>query len=132
MPYSVVGFLATPGLRLTLNGVEVSVEVNITDIGEWSNTSPPYALLCETNLAGCCTNPNVAGEWFFPNNSMVGINSDGGGMYRNRGDSFVRLNRRPGITGPVGMYCCQVPTTSDTNARICITLSECTSITVCV
>ena len=118
--------LATAGLRLTLNGVEVSVEVPISSIGEASNTSHPYALLCETNLIACCRSPNpVAGEWFFPNNSMVGINSGGGGMYRNRGDSIVRLNRRPGVTGPLGMYCCQVPTTTDPNARICITLSEC-------
>ena len=104
--------------------MEVSAEVNITDIGEESNTSPPFALLCETNLTACCRSPNATGEWFFPNNSMVGTDDDGGGMYRNRGDSIVRLNRRPGVTGPVGMYCCQVPTTSDTNARICITLSE--------
>ena len=132
MPYSVVGFLATPGLRLTLNGNEVSVEVPIADIGEGSNTSPLFGLLCETDVTACCRSPNAVGEWFFPNYSMVGTKDDGGGMYRNRGDRVVRLNRRPGITGPVGMYCCQVPTTSDPNARICITLSECTSITVCV
>ena len=117
--------IATPGLRLTLNGMEVSVEVPIASIGEGS-AGPPYALLCETNLTSCCSSPD--GEWFFPNNSMVGINSGGGGMYRNRGDMIVRLNRRPGVTGPLGMYCCQVPTTSDPNARICITLSECTYI----
>ena len=34
----------------------------------------------------------------------------------------MRLNRRYGVTGPTGLYCCEVPSVADLNARICINI----------
>ena len=53
------------------------------------------------------------GEWYFPNNgSAVRREGDGDSIYRNRGLSIVRLNRRNSAMIPTGMFRCEIPDTS--------------------
>jgi hypothetical protein len=101
-------------------------QIPIADVGEGSASGG--ALLCMTNKPMCCddTPPNRRqGEWFYPNGTKVGIPASGDDFYRNRGTSVVRLNRRNNVMQPTGLYCCEVATISDEDARICIVLSEC-------
>ena len=81
--------------------------VSLGDIGEGRR-----ALLCITNETGCCRDSNVPGhmrEWYFPNGSAVSRNDIGHSIYRNRGPSIVRLNRRHNAISPSGIFSCIIP-----------------------
>ena len=96
--------------------------VLLEDIGEDDSN----ALTCLSNLPSCCRNPSV-GQWFYPNETQVPVNSAGEGFYRNRGDEGqVFLRRRSTTLSPLGRYCCQAPTnTSDPNVEtFCVILSK--------
>ena len=59
------------------------------------------------------------GEWYFPNNgSAVGTMRENGSIYRNRGPSVVRLNRRSNAMMTDGVFRCEIPDASDTNQSI--------------
>ena len=101
--------------------------VNITDIG-----SHDGALLCITNNPSCCYSISYynntyyisrIGEWYFPDKSIVPIESYGGDFYRNRGDQVVHLNRRNNAIMPVGEYCCEVPDASGINQSVCVNIT---------
>ena len=97
-------------------------QIPITDVGE----STPDALVCRTDRDDCCDNrpgETRQGEWKYPNGSTVRTSGSGDDFYRNRGTSIVRLSRRNGATGPTGLYCCEVASVADPNARIFINLS---------
>ena len=96
----------------------------ISDIGERGDG----ALLCFTDLIQCCRNNqtssnNALGEWFFPNQSAVEVNSTKE-FYKNRGPSRVRLHRKKNVTFPIGHFCCEVPDATLTNIRICANVGE--------
>ena len=82
--------------------------VTLSDIGVNSSS-----LLCLTDNAECCTSsdtPHRVREWFFPNNeSVFGVEDDGGNMYRDRGPRVVRLHRRKNVTMPTGVFRCEIP-----------------------
>ena len=84
----------------------------ITDIGE-----NEAALVCQTDREPCCrSQPNRAGEWYFPNGTKLLFSGARYGLYRNRGDDgTVRLNRRLNIESPTGVYRCQVPNANSIN-----------------
>ena len=88
--------------------------VAIGDIGVGGN-----ALLCVTNSAQCCNINEALGEWYFPDDSLV---PDGTvpsrDIFRNRGASVVRLNRRNNAQSPTGVYRCEMPVASGTNQNI--------------
>ena len=86
----------------------------IIDIGEGDD-----ALLCLTDRADCCSNPN--GEFYYPSGSAVGYSSTNS-LYRNRGSQVVRLNRRDNTLSPVGRYRCEIPDSSGTTQRIYINI----------
>lgn len=67
------------------------------------------ALLCLTPFMGCCDSTNgLFGEWFFPTGSQVQVSAVvGTPLYRNRGPSLVRLNRRSDLV-PSGIYRCEI------------------------
>jgi len=92
--------------------------INILEVGEG-----PNALMCITDKPGCCQVPKQ-GEWFYPNNTAVGVKITNHGFYRNRTEFKVLLHRRNGIIQPDGFYCCEVSTmdTPSINSRICIFL----------
>ena len=82
----------------------------LEDIGEGDD-----ALLCITNLTACCR-PNITpyigemgralGNWFFPNKSRVPGAGNQWDIYRNRGQTVVRMHRRRG--GIEGIYHCEI------------------------
>ena len=113
------------GQFLRLNGMAYRNNSNflLSDIGVFRES-----LMCVTDLTPCCSNlipgSGILGDWFLPNGSRV----TGSGMlddlpdtkiYRDRGNQFVRLNARFNATGPLGLYCCEVPTASGEMGRVC-------------
>ena len=84
--------------------------------------------MCKTDRTDCCNSAsgNALGEWKYPNGTLVGLRGGSDDFYRNRGSRIVRLNRRNGATGPTGLYCCEVASVADSNARICINLGKIT------
>ena len=93
--------------------------IDISNIGEEEN-----ALVCKTDKEDCCgTLPNRFGEFYYPNGDRVLIRASGQGFYRNRGEQLIRLNRRPGIMFPTGVYSCEVPDSDGTNRKIFATLT---------
>ena len=107
-------------MYIQLNGVRFSNNsfVAITDIGE-----DDASVHCITDKIDCCGRFYAGyayGEWYFPNQTVVHIQGEGGSFYRNRGPSVVRLHRRHNATMPTGSFCCEVPDSSDMNQRICI------------
>ena len=83
------------------------------------------ALRCITDRKPCCRNENNrAGEWFFPNGTMVPVS---GPFYRNRGpgDGTVNLNRvNTNVMSPTGLFCCVVPDATGINQTVCANISE--------
>ena len=78
----------------------------------------------------CCRSvPNTAGEWFFPNGTMVPIKLTATTFYRNRGrdDGTVNLNRlSTNVMSPTGLFCCVVPDATGINQTVCISLGKST------
>ena len=93
--------------------------INLTDIGEGHSA----ALLCLTDNTQCCKgghNPSRAlGHWYFPDGTPVPDGLDASrSIYRNRGPSVVRLNRRNNAQSPTGLYRCEIPDASGTNQTL--------------
>ena len=80
----------------------------MTDIREDST-----ALVCVTDHKQCCQTFR-AGEWYYPNNTLVSTSGAGMDFYRNRGPQAVRLNRRNSALSPPGKYYCRIPDASGT------------------
>ena len=101
--------------------------VDLGDIGVGSNTlgdGDSMGLRCLTDSTQCCRgsdNPSTGalGEWYFPDGTLV---PDGlvasRDIFRNRGPSVVRLNRRNNAQSPTGVYRCEIPDASGTNRNI--------------
>ena len=79
-----------------------------------------YALFCLTDQPGCCRPLywGPVGNWFFPNGAKVPSPGELWDVYRNRGQSVVRLNRRRG--GVTGIYSCVVPDAMNVSQTIYI------------
>ena len=101
---------------MSLNGQPIANNsiVVLESIGE----GDAGALLCTTNRGACCTaSLGRAGEWFYPNRTMVPINDPAppatpDPYYRSRGTSLIRLNRRSsqGLSDMyTGVYYCEIP-----------------------
>ena len=92
--------------------------MTLNEIGEDS-----ASLFCLTNKTDCCrssdTPPGVGGigEWFFPNGNQVNNDASGDDIYRGRGPSFVRLQRRNSAQ-TTGVFRCEVPDASGTNQQL--------------
>ena len=104
-------------------------QIPITDVGESTPTTHGGALVCRTDRTDCCRNNPGDGEirqgdWIYPNGDLVDNIASGDDIYRTRGASTVLLNRRNSATGPTGLYCCEVTSVADPDARICINLSK--------
>lgn len=76
----------------------------INDIGEGD-----LALSCVTHQVECCKE-SQAGEWFYPNNTLVLPSFAGLNFYQDRNSQAVHLNRRNGAAlSPTGKYHCRIP-----------------------
>ena len=72
------------------------------------------ALLCHTDKPDCCDKPNKAGEWYYPNGTIVGIKAESQDeFYRNRGTQVVRLNHRNESFTERGLFQCEIPDSSN-------------------
>lgn len=92
--------------------------ISLIDVGE-----NEQALLCKTNRVICCgTPPNRSGQFYYPNGIQVPISKHLHSFYRNRGAQVVRLNRRAGVTSPIGKYRCEIPDADGVMHNIYITL----------
>ena len=108
------------GVGFLLNGVLYNNNsiVTLDEIGEDS-----AALFCLTNKTDCCrsldTPPRVGGigEWFFPTGSSVNNEASGDDIYRGRGPSFVRLQRRNNAS-TTGVFRCEVPDARGINQQL--------------
>ena len=110
---------------VTLRGVHYpnNSEVLLTDIGEGDN-----ALLCLTDNTQCCRGSDnpfgvFLGQWYFPNGSTPRGSPSGNSIYRTRGPSVVRLNRRNNATSPTGLYRCEIPDASGTTQTLFVNLT---------
>ena len=109
----------TAGVGLLLNGVLYGNNsiVTLDEIGEDS-----ASLFCLTSKSDCCRSSDTpegvgdVGDWFYPNGIMVGT-STFGNIYRNRGPSVVRLQRRNNAQ-TTGVFRCEVPDASGTNQQL--------------
>jgi hypothetical protein len=84
------------------------------------------ALQCHTNKENCCGTPGMRyGEFYYPNGTTVPIEGEKYGMYRNRGDHHIRLNRRPSARDAdtiAGEYRCEIPDEAGNTQDLYITL----------
>ncbi len=86
------------------------------DIGE-----DDEALFCVTDSLSCCRSTRCQGEFYFPDETTVPIRILARNFYRNRGNRFIRLNRRNSAKSPIGKYCCEIPDASGVVQRVYIT-----------
>ena len=68
--------------------------------------------------------PYRQGEFYYPSGERVGILAAGDGMYRNRGNQEIRLNRKKDVTSPSGRFRCDLPDTGGMIQSIYINLSR--------
>ena len=116
-------FVSLTGLHLLLNERAISHgdDVLITAIGEGDD-----ALHCMTDQVDCCTRiyGRHRGEWRYPDRSLIPGGGAGQDFYRNRAFQQVLLHRRNDALGPLGMYCCEVDSREDPDAKLCINLGR--------
>lgn len=94
--------------------------VRLVDIEEGEN-----ALFCKTNKEDCCGNPpNRFGEFYYPNGVQVPIKKQLHGLYRNRDNKFIRLNRKAGVSSPLGRYRCEIPDADSVLQNVYINLQD--------
>ena len=91
--------------------------LSLSTIGEGED-----ALQCVTD-GSCCNLPNRAGEFHYPNGTLVPTQGFGDDFYRNRAEGMIRLNRRNGATSPTGIYKCVIPDSSRVDREVFITLN---------
>jgi hypothetical protein len=119
---------------IVLFEIHTGVYFELNDIIYPNNSTVPLlnigtdgsALHCHTNKEGCCGTPGMRyGEFYYPNGTAVPINRAKYGMYRNRGDQYIRLNRRPPARDAdtiAGEYRCEIPDESGNMRDLYITL----------
>ena len=101
--------------------------MDLSDIGVGTNTlgdGDSMGLRCLTDSTQCCRgsdNPNGGplGEWYFPDGTLVPDGTvSSRDIFRNRGPSVVRLNRRNNAQSPTGVYRCEIPDARGTTQSI--------------
>ena len=76
-----------------------TVYLNNSDIPLLGIGEGDHALQCRTSRDGCCRAlPNRFGDFYYPNGTQVFNERSGYGVYRNRGQKVIHLNRREGVT----------------------------------
>ena len=98
-------------LGFFLNGrvLPNSSSVLFSEIGEGSS-----ALYCLTDRTKCCTTEagGAFGTWRFPDGSNISASTTAD-VYQTGNYSSVLLNRKRGVTVPIGDYTCVVPDSGD-------------------
>ena len=75
----------------------------------------------------CATNPNRAGQWYYPNGTQIPTLGAATTFYRNRGDGgTVNLNRlNSDVMSPTGLFCCVVPDATGVDQTVCVDIGTC-------
>ena len=115
-------FLSGPGLGFVLNSVNYPNGSTVLrdDIEEGDD-----ALLCTTDKEGCCSGAGKAGEFYFPDGTLV-LRSDNDPTrtyYRSRIPGAIRLNRRHNGT-ITGWFRCEMPDASGTLVNLSINIGK--------
>ena len=117
--------------------------VLISDIGEAGISGDVVAeamtsLVCQTANLGilCCRgggDRNRAGDWYFPNGTVVLGNNGNEGLDFTRSGytQQVRLNRRNDAMTPTGVFECRVNDTVVASASITLTTGVCLFVCMC-
>ena len=100
----------------------------MTDIGEGDDD----ALLCVTDSTICCGDPYFVGEFYYPSGNVVNVGGSGDSLYSNRGDGFIRLNRRNNALSPLGKYRCSIPDSNGVFQNIFIDIISKSVLILCV
>ena len=98
----------------------------ITEIEQTNDTSN-NGLQCITDRRPCCASVGArAGDWFFPNESVVPVQYFTTTFYRNRSDDgTVNLNRLSSdVMMPTGRFCCVVPDATSTDVTLCVLIGK--------
>ena len=109
--------MSLDGQPITNNSIVLLQSIGVGDAG---------ALLCTTDRTACCRGTGrAAGEWFYPDGTMVPIDGAGQPYYRNRGTSLIRLNRRTSQSQSLssmytGVYCCEIPDQDGVTQTLCV------------
>ena len=109
------------------------IDINLVGEGfEGVQITDGGALECHTDDTTCCRgidnppNGTGRGEWYYPDGTVV-PNPDGAGntsFYRTRDHMIIRLNRKPGIVQPRGVYRCEIPGPGDVTITRYISLID--------
>lgn len=102
------------GLRYENNS-----EVSIDALGQGQN-----GIHTITEFQACCRTQRI-GEFYYPDDSLVGRSNAGEPLFRDRGQQFVRINRRNGQTSagiPLGRYRSKIPDACGDEVSLYITL----------
>ena len=108
-------------------------EILITEISnDYSNIG--LELICHTDLATCCragdTGTVGMGEWYYPNGGVVPSRHAGSDFFRLRNSpQAIKLARLNVALGPIGLYCCVIPTTIG-EQRFCAHIRKSTQIAI--
>ena len=114
--------LVVSGLRFSVDG-RTYPNNSVTSL--WNVGENDKALSCITDYAQCCSAfPYRQGEFYYPNGERVRILGTGDGMYRNRGNQEIRLNRKKDVTFPFGRFRCELPNANGIIQSIYINLSR--------
>ena len=105
------------------------IDINLVGEGfEGDQITDGGALECHTDDTTCCRgiddppNGTGRGEWYYPNGTVVPPPNNGTSIYRTRDHMVIRLNRRPSVTQPSGVYTCVIPGAGGVNIARHITL----------
>ena len=115
-------------MYLSLKGVVYpnNSVILITEI-EQTNATSNNGLQCITDRRPCCATVGArAGEWFFPDGSIVPRQADATTFFRRRSDNgTITLNRlNSDVMMPTGRFCCVVPDATSTNVTVCANIGE--------
>ena len=94
---------SSPFFQLGETILQSDSTINLMDIGEGVD-----ALKCVTSYNDCCKQQKK-GEYYYPDTTPVGVRKSLQGMYRNRAEGYIKLNRRANRIPPVGRYSCVIP-----------------------
>lgn len=113
---NIVHFYTALPTRLAIGPTDYlsNSEILITEVGPGGPVAP--ALACFT------CNPSTA-EWYFPDGSVITLDTNAGDITSYRQSSAITLHRRNDATSPTGLYCCGSPALP-LDQRLCITLCK--------
>lgn len=79
-------------------------------------------LACTTDLY---QRQSTTGVWYYPNGTLVSINTANGFYISRNDEGAVFLHRQSNTEHPTGHYCCNLPTAIGTRQTMCAEIGQC-------